>query len=69
MQYKQSWVLVFPLAPWGTGHALMWHVKEISRADPWGEPMKQCKLQISSLAKAIWILETQICPHLTLIKV
>lgn len=31
--------------------------------------MQQRELQISILAQAVWILETQICPHLTLIKV
>lgn len=36
---------------------------------PWGELVQQHKLQISTLAKAVWILETEICPHLTLIKV
>jgi len=31
--------------------------------------MQQHQLQISTLEKAVWILETQIRPHLTLIKV
>lgn len=34
-----------------------------------GELMQQHKLQINTLAQVVWILETQICPHLTLIKV
>lgn len=51
------------------GHRLCPTLKKSVGLHPRGELMQQRELQISILAQAVWILETQICPHLTLIKV